>query len=228
MEKNMIVLQNDVKSLTYKTVPYKETSLKIGGGSLTVYNPSDSTMLGQPTLTISDCGSTTLVNSFQPGELLYESISAQTDISIENGAVILRPRIGQGSTMLAEPRWFYDGTTNTMVISLIQITSDTLISREGIGTVRMKLGDPIPPVETQVVGGSIGTFCLDYSAPAASQNYQIAWDKYINTNLLNSPISISCSGTPGSGTPLTYTLTNNDPRNLRLVIKKSLVKIEAV
>ncbi|PKL57677.1 MAG: hypothetical protein CVV34_06280, partial [Methanomicrobiales archaeon HGW-Methanomicrobiales-5] len=24
MEKNMIVLQNDVKSLTYKTVPYKE------------------------------------------------------------------------------------------------------------------------------------------------------------------------------------------------------------
>ena len=40
MEKNMIVLQNDVKSLAYKTVPYKETSLKIGGGALTVYNSS--------------------------------------------------------------------------------------------------------------------------------------------------------------------------------------------
>ena len=38
MEKNMIVLQNDIKSLAYKTVPFKETSLKIGGGSLTVYN----------------------------------------------------------------------------------------------------------------------------------------------------------------------------------------------
>ena len=38
MEKNMIVLQNDVKSLTYKTVPYKETSLKIGGGTLTVFS----------------------------------------------------------------------------------------------------------------------------------------------------------------------------------------------
>ncbi|MDP2796214.1 MAG: hypothetical protein Q8N94_01720, partial [Methanoregula sp.] len=38
MQKNMIVLQNDVKSLAYKTVPYKETSLKIGGGALTVYN----------------------------------------------------------------------------------------------------------------------------------------------------------------------------------------------
>ena len=32
MEKNMIVLQNDMKSLEDKTVPFKETSLKIGGG----------------------------------------------------------------------------------------------------------------------------------------------------------------------------------------------------
>ena len=37
MEKNMIVLQNDMKSLAYKTVPYKETMLNIGGGSLTAY-----------------------------------------------------------------------------------------------------------------------------------------------------------------------------------------------
>ncbi|MFA7694975.1 MAG: hypothetical protein WCX63_05530, partial [Methanoregula sp.] len=44
MEKNMIVLQNDVKGLAFKTVPYKETSLKVGGGALTVYNMSfDST-----------------------------------------------------------------------------------------------------------------------------------------------------------------------------------------
>ncbi|HEX3001117.1 MAG TPA: hypothetical protein VHN82_01925 [Methanoregula sp.] len=38
MEKNMIVLQNDEKSLAYKTVPYKETALKIGGGALTIHN----------------------------------------------------------------------------------------------------------------------------------------------------------------------------------------------
>src|SRR5512139_1992438 len=40
MEKNMIVLQNDIKSLAYKTVPFKETSLKIGSGTVTVYDPS--------------------------------------------------------------------------------------------------------------------------------------------------------------------------------------------
>ena len=54
MEKNMIVLQNDVKSLAYKTVPYKETSLKIGSGSLTVYNSSYQPSFSN--ITINDSG----------------------------------------------------------------------------------------------------------------------------------------------------------------------------
>ena len=81
-----------------------------------------------------------LVDKFKPGELRYESVSAQTDISLQNGAVILRPRLSSGSVMLAEPRWFYDAPTKTMVINLINFTSDGIMGREGIGTVRMKLG----------------------------------------------------------------------------------------
>ena len=114
MEKNMIVLQNDMKSLAYKTVPYKETALKIGGGSLTVYNSSYNP--SSSIITIKDSG-TTYIDSFQPGELRYESISAQTDISLQNGAVVLRPRNQNGSTMLSEPRWFYDAPTKTLVIN---------------------------------------------------------------------------------------------------------------
>ena len=45
MEKNMIVLQNDVKSLAYKTVPYKETSLNVAAGALTVYNTTYDTLI---------------------------------------------------------------------------------------------------------------------------------------------------------------------------------------
>jgi hypothetical protein len=40
MEKNMIVLQNDLKSLSYSMDPYTETSMNIGGGALTAYNAS--------------------------------------------------------------------------------------------------------------------------------------------------------------------------------------------
>ena len=36
MERNMIVLQNDMKSLTYKSVPYEETTLVVTGGTLSV------------------------------------------------------------------------------------------------------------------------------------------------------------------------------------------------
>ena len=82
------------------------------------------------------------MNSFQPGELRYESVSAQTDISLQNGAVVMRPRNQNGSTMLAEPRWFYDAPDERhMVINLINITSDDIMAKEGIGTVRMKLGE---------------------------------------------------------------------------------------
>lgn len=174
MEKNTIVLQNDIKSLTFKTMPYKETSLKIGGGSLTVYNSSYNA-INSPTLTITYPGYS---ESFKSGELRYESVSAQTDISLQNGAVVMRPRIQPGSTMLAEPRWFYDAQTKTMVISLINITSDTIMAREGIGTVRMKLGNTSYTANTTLNGA----LTIDYT-PQSDQNYSVAWGNYFTKTL---------------------------------------------
>ncbi len=42
MEKNMIVLQSDANLLTYKGVPYRETSMQVSGGNLQVINPNPS------------------------------------------------------------------------------------------------------------------------------------------------------------------------------------------
>jgi hypothetical protein len=220
MEKNMIVLQNDFKSLAYKTVPFKETSLKIGGGSLTVYNSSYSP-LSSSTITISD-GSPSSVTSFQPGELRYESVSAQTDIALQNGAVVLRPRINQGSingsVMLAEPRWFYDESTKTLVINLINITSDNLMAKEGIGTVRMKLGETTSPAAIS------SPLTIVYTP--GEQDYSVAWDNFIMKTFTNQPgLTITPSGiTPGTGSPLTYTLTGP----MTVVIKTYEVKIESI
>jgi hypothetical protein len=216
MEKNMIVLQNDFKSMAYKTVPYKETSLKIGGGSLTVHNLSDS----PSSLTIS-APSNNYITNFQPGELRYESVSAQTDISLQNGAVVLRPRISEGSTkgsvMLAEPRWFYDANTQTMVINLINITRPGLIAKEGIGTVRMNLGKtayttyPITPGDAVTV----------VYTPDSTNDYSVAWDNYFMKipGMTRPP-----TPTPGSGAQLTYTL----PTITTLVIKTYEVNIESI
>jgi len=219
MEKNMIVLQNDIKSLAYKTVPFKETALKIGGGSLTVYdslisNPSASTS----TISIYNRVNEYYIQSFKPGELRYESVSAQTDISLQNGAVVMRPRIQPGSVMLAEPRWFYDGPTNTMVINLVNITSANIMAKEGIGTVRMKMvGEPYYNETNFDVGDLRLPIHIDYTTDF-DQNYSVAWDNYFTEKL----------GMTETGTPGTYDLPINATYPGRLVIKKFEVEIQAI
>jgi hypothetical protein len=219
-----------MKSLAYKTVPFKETSLKIGGGSLTVYNSSFSPSLS--TFEIQDKSGASLLPppaEFAPGELRYESISAQTDISLQNGAVVLRPRVQNGSTMLAEPRWFFDASTNTMVINLIEITSTDILAKEGIGTVQMELvGEPYYK-ETFINNGDY--IDITYTPPANTRNYAVAWDNYI-WNTWNIPQSYKTNkyGIPGTDPYIVYTLTNNDAgsRPMDLVIKIFKVNIKSI
>ena len=215
MEKNMIVLQNDVKSLAYKTVPYKETSLKIGGGALTVYNSSYTP--ASSTIKIYDQNNIVYENSFQSGDLRYSSYSAGTDISLQNGAVVKRPHAEPGSVMLAEPRWFYDSETKTMVINLVNLTSIGMISKAGVGTVQMALGETkflkmdTPPLAAPVY--------LEYT-PDPVQDYSIAWNNYFQKTLGMTLIS----GTPGNGARLKYQL----PPTTTLVIKQYEVNIRSL
>jgi len=219
MQKNMIVLQNDVKSLAYKTVPYKETSLKVGGGTLKVFNSSYTPSTSSIKIYDSSVNPP-FVDLFHSGDLMYSSDSAGTDISLQNGAVVSRRHVEPGSVMLAEPRWFYDGQTNTMVINLVNITSTETLSRAGVGTVQMALGEPqfnktdvldtiplVPPVY------------LEYS-PHPVQDYSIAWDNYFQKTLGMTWIS----GTPGTGVMLKYQL----PPTTTLVIKQYEVNIRSL
>lgn len=217
MEKNMIVLQNDMKSLAYKTVPYKETSLKIGGGSLTVYNTSVSPATSM--ISISDESGKYYIEEFRSGDLRYESVNARTDISLQNGAVVKRDRLGQGSVMLAEPRWFYDGISNTMVINLISINSTGIYSRTGIGTVQMALRESnysynlIVPIGTKVY--------VDYT-PDTDADYSTAWDNYF----INTLMMVHQSGTVPP--KVRYLLPFDSARPATLVIKKYDVLIKSL
>ena len=206
MEKNMIVLQNDVKSLAYKTVPYKETSLKIGGGVLTVHN----SLYTPPasTITIRD-GSGAIVEGFTSGDLTYQSASTNTEVSLQNGAVVKRQ--ATGSVMLAEPRWFYDGETKTLVINLVNLTSNDMMARDGIGTVQMALGetrfdDRVP----------LNDIYIDYTYDP-DRDYSTAWDNYFQTTL-------GMTREPGTEPLRTYRF----PPTSRLVIKQYEVIIRSL
>ena len=218
MEKNMIVLQNDMKSIAYKTVPYKETSLKIGGGALTVYNSSSAHPASA--ISISDSNLYTYLNSFRSGDLRYSSQSSGTDISLQNGAVVLRKYAEPGSTMLAQPRWFFDAPTNTMVINLIAINSSDVIARSGVGTVQMEQGESN---YTYITQNPPITFYLDYT-PDPNTDFSNAWDTYFTSTLMMT----RASGTPGAGTTVTYRLPFDPNKPATLVIKKYEVIIKSV
>jgi len=189
MEKNMIVLQNDLKSLAYKTVPYKETSLKVGGGSLTVYNMS----YKQTTFSIYDDSAKILKEDgtfataalpleFSPGSLRYESTSAQTGMALENGAVVKRMLAQEGSTMLAEPRWFYDSQTHTAVIYLIGFNATDIMSQSGIGTVKMEL-DPTKTTSAAYDLPAGDKVYVKYTNQTIDTDYSTAWENYFVTTM---------------------------------------------
>jgi hypothetical protein len=177
MEKNMIVLQNDLKSLSYNMVPYSETALNVGGGTLTVYNMSYSQTSSN--FQIFDNDKPLLSQPFYSGDMQYESTSAQTDISLENGAVVMRMLAENGSTMLAEPRWFYDAPTNTAVIYLIGFNTTDVMARSGVGTVAMSLGQTNYTVYSIPVGDTV---TVQYT-PNPSVDYSVAWGNYFTNTV---------------------------------------------
>jgi hypothetical protein len=223
MEKNMIVLQNDVKMVTYKTIPFKETSLKIGSGSLTSYSPTYDP-LNTPSVEIYNTSlpSPRMVEDYIPGDLRYESDSTQTDISLQNGAVVMKKRIEAGSVMLAEPRWYYDSLTNTMVIPLITLSNTDTKARTGIGTVQMKMVKPVEMSTFQIPGGDHIYVQYDPMLATQPQDYSTAWGNYLTTRL--GATEVACI--EGSPSAKCYKLGTRDGPTL--VIKKFDIMIESL
>ena len=176
MEKNMIVLQNDLKGLSYNMDPYSETSMNIGGGTLTVYNASYSQ---SPATFNVMCNGIPVIPPNSTGKIEYESQDAQTAIALENGAVVTRMTTINGSAMLAEPRWFYDGPTNTAALYLISLNTTSPMARAGIGTVSMGRGGS----NYVLIQVPAGTACTVKYAPDQNADYSVAWNNYFASDL---------------------------------------------
>jgi len=168
MERAMIVIQNDMKSLCYKNVPYKETSLQVSGGTLEVINSTSY----ESSINVTN-GTPSLQKNYTVGALIYRSDRGTEVITLENGAVMTRQEGSTGSAMLAEPRWFYDGPTGTFVIYIMNITTDDLMAKSGMATVRMRLVD----VETDVYTDP-GDVTVTYTRDGGN-DLSVAWENYL-------------------------------------------------
>lgn len=165
MERGMISLQSEIKSLVYKNVPYRETTLQVEGGTLVVLNEPDPS---GASFTISGVG------VFYPGESIYTTDDQKGAVSLENGAVQQRFVYDPtGSTMLADPRWVYDAETSTYIIPLIRINASESASKAGFTTVQMKLtGYNQVPYTI-----SPGTTVTYHANP--EDNHNTAWRNYL-------------------------------------------------
>ena len=205
MERAMIVIQNDMKSLCFKNVPYKETALQVSGGTLEVINSSDSNSMFKIT-------GNTLNVEFSPGALTYRSDRGTEVITLENGAVIRRQEDAAGSAMLAEPRWFYDNKTSerTFVIYLMNITAEERMAKSGMTTVRMSLEGS----DTQTVPVASGNKVTVEYTSGSSGDYSTAWENYLT----------------GTSVGMERTAPNEYKRNDvdKLVIKEYRIKIHDI
>jgi len=173
MEKNMLVLQSDLRTLTYKNVPYQETAIQVSGGTLLVKDEPDPVW---PYFTITIPGNTS--TPFTPGELKYNSGNGDANIVLENGAIHQRYWFDpEGSVMLAEPSWFYDSATNTYVIHLIRLNASSDFGQTGIGTVRMQMSEPSSIEDYTITGKNV---TISYQANPA-EDYMIAWKNYFDS-----------------------------------------------
>ncbi len=200
MDRNMIVLQNDVNALMYKSVPYKETTMQVSGGTLFAIDSLATPQRFEITQGMAENDIPELAFAFPdgyfyPGEIRFISDGETATITLENGAIItswISDNIG--SAMLSEPRWFidisdYDGDgvdESTLVINLIQIQSGDF-AKTGISTIKLKISpidfDSDPAAINnliQITSPTDRTVNIRYLQNTADKNYRFAWDNFFN------------------------------------------------
>jgi hypothetical protein len=219
MEQTMIVLQNDVKSLTYKLANYKETSLRVSGGSLSLYGFSNT----YQKFSISTLDNIIQNYNLSPGELRYFSTNDNTFITIENGMVIEKPLATNGSFSLADPRWYLDTSSNTLVINLMNLSTDAtstqMLSETGIGTVRTRLLRTNMTTATDSAGTTVSITYYPDTRNITPDGYTLAWRTYL-TNPNNFNGGMTCTGSQ----MLTCTIGNIQ----NVIIKEYDVVVETV
>lgn len=191
MERNMILLQSDVNSLVYKSVPYKESTMQVSGGVLSMESPDTASS----SFYIRDSAGNSLIDTslfpsglFPMGELKYTSDSDNILIGLENGAVLKNQ--DSGSVMLSEPRWFIDSTAGyeTLVITLIQVNPRSQMANSGISTVRMKINEKDIAIDTgsnpvNIIDTGPLPLNEDFTIIFKSNNYPIGWETYFINEL---------------------------------------------
>ncbi|MHC1630563.1 MAG: DUF7289 family protein [Methanoculleaceae archaeon] len=166
MEQNMLVLQHDIRNLAFEMVPYRETTIQVGGGVLSFADTGR--------LIVKRNGDEILNSS--PGGLEFRSDDGEFALVLSNGAVMTRYTGGGGSAMIGTPGWFYDDSTSTLLITDITMVEAEPVSFSGLGTIGLE-------------AGGYGSDTYEYADDGMSVTitctgpYRTAWMDYLENDL---------------------------------------------
>jgi len=214
MEQNMIVLQNDIKILTRNNVPYRDTTIGVSGGSIFVTNSTEAENEGGGyfKLTYFNTTSGFMDNtSYYPGSMEFVSGEGAAVVSVANGAVVKRQQDQDGSSMVSDPRWFYDETEGTLVIFMTTLTSPKPMTLGGIGTIQMAMLDQ--PVIRDFDYAITREVKIEYF-PNPADDYSRAWETYLTAPYI---VQEGFSMDPPTGNP-------GDPDVYRLDVDRLVIK----
>lgn len=179
MEQTMISLQNEMKLLTYSNVPYRDIAVRVAGGTLDAKDSTkskDEFILSYPNAGLSATES----KSLKPGEIRFTSKEGTAVYTIENGALLSREKFQPGSSMIARPRWYFDDSTQTLVILLTKISADKDYYLSNIGNIQMSMLNAPQTVDINYValGHSTQDVTLTYT-PDPDNDLSTAWENYL-------------------------------------------------
>ena len=191
MEQTLISLQNEMKILTYSNVPYRDIAIRVSGGSLDFKDSAKSSDYFEFNFFNYTSGANDNI-PFYPGEIRYTSGEGSAVFTLENGAVISREKFQPGSAMAAEPRWYFDDSTDTLVVLLTKITADRDYSLQSIGNVQMSmLSEPVTTdmnYEAANAAGLAGASEYDVFLtyyPDSKNNLETAWRNYMTGDAIS-------------------------------------------
>jgi hypothetical protein len=229
MEQTMIVLQNDIKSLTYKLSNYKETALRVSGGSLSLFGPPNTPQRFKVQMN-DGTGDRDVFIPPQLGELRYLAVDDNVVIAIENGAVIEKPLAQNGSFMLADPRWYLDNSSGvrTLAITFMNLStpqvSNQILSQTGVGAVRMRLARANLTTQNWATKSTVNiTYTPSNTVAVMPDGYAVAWRTYL-TSPMNFEGGMKWSGSGSPGSPDVYSI--KDIQNI--VIKEYDIVVETI
>jgi hypothetical protein len=193
LEQSFAVVASDIRSTAFEESPMMTTRVSIDYGVMSLMPEADS-----GTMIILTGNDSSDVKYVQPiGVLTFNSQTYGKSITLENGALV-KMQDGNGaygSSMALQPRIFFSRSTNTLMVTVINLKGTYGGYTGGIGNIQTQYQDD-SRLE-QFTGLSNARICI-------KTNYTGAWNDFFASSMLDVSKTIETTGDPDHWTNVTF------------------------